>query len=225
MASTSKSWDPVWEQVFQSQEWGKYPPEYVVRFVARTWYSTPDRAKVKLLDLGCGPGACTWFMAREGFSVSSIDGSPTAIRKLEARTASEGLRVDARVADYVQLPWPDSTFDGVIENASFCTNRMAQVQRAAAEVRRVLKPGGAFLSANLTPRTWGYGLGDIVDPNGFDNIREGPLAGKGFTLFMDRAQIDSLYSQFTDVIVETSSWTQGSMSKVIELWIVTCRKP
>ena len=223
--AASTSWDPVWDKVFRSQEWGKYPPEYVVRFVARNWYSAAERAGVKLLDLGCGPGACTWFMAREGFSVGAIDGSPTAIRTLEARLSAEGLHADARVGDYLHLPWADAAFDGVIDNVSLYTNRMVQVRAAVAEVVRVLKPGGRFLSANFTPRSWGCGLGDSVEPNGFDNIREGPLAGKGFALFMDREQLQSVYREFSDIAVETTSWTLENMSKVIELWVVTCRKP
>ncbi len=225
MADPTNSWDPVWEKVFRSQEWGKYPPEQVIRFVARNWYTAADRTAVRLLDLGCGPGACTWFMAREGFAVSAIDGSATAIEKLRRRLEGEGLRADARVGDYVQLPWPTETFDGVIDNVSLCTNRMRQCHLAVAEVFRVLKPGGRFYSANFTPRTWGFGDGDLVEPNGYENIREGPLAGKGFNLFLDSQQIGALYRPFADVSIETASWTANNMSKLVELWIVTCRKP
>jgi hypothetical protein len=50
-------WDPVWEQIFSSREWGKYPPEHVVRFVDRNSYRVPDRKQVRLLEVGCG-GRC-----------------------------------------------------------------------------------------------------------------------------------------------------------------------
>src|SRR5690348_6213732 len=117
------SWDPVWESVFRSQEWGKCPPEYVVRFVARRWYQVSLRREVRLLDLGSGPGACAWYMAREGFSVSAIDGSPTAIAQLAERLATEGLDVEGLVGDIVRLPWSKDTFDGVIDNAALYANR------------------------------------------------------------------------------------------------------
>ncbi|MEI9897627.1 MAG: hypothetical protein WDN28_28155 [Chthoniobacter sp.] len=55
--STLPSWDPVWERLFREQEWGKYPPEHVIRFVARNFYKAPDRKQVRLLDLGGGTGA------------------------------------------------------------------------------------------------------------------------------------------------------------------------
>ena len=38
------AWNNVWEQVFSSQEWGKYPGEDVIRFVARNFYNLKDSA-------------------------------------------------------------------------------------------------------------------------------------------------------------------------------------
>ena len=83
------SWDPVWENVFRSQAWGKYPGEDLIRFVARNFYGVPDRSAIRLLEVGCGPGANLWFMAREGFTVYGIDGSQTAIDQARARLDAE----------------------------------------------------------------------------------------------------------------------------------------
>src|SRR5262245_40105929 len=148
MPAETTSFDPIWEEVFRAQEWGKYPPEHVIRFVARGFYKAPDRSKVRILDLGSGPGANTWYAAREGFSVSAIDGSPTAIERLKKRLADDRLEVDARVGDFLQLPWSDGTFDAVIDNAALCCNSFGAVKRVVAEVARVLKPGGQFCSSN-----------------------------------------------------------------------------
>lgn len=224
IAASVQSWDPVWEEIFRRQEWGKYPPEYVIRFVARNFYRAADRKAVRLLDLGCGPGACTWYMAREGFSISGIDGSPTAIQNATARLHAEGLTADLQVGDYTRLPWPDNYFDGVLDNVTLCCNRFAQCQLAVAEVQRVLKNGGAFLSANFTDRTWGYGLGREIEPSGFTDIREGPLAGRGFALFMSRWHLDELYRGFERCEIERLAWTMEGMMQQVELWIVACRK-
>jgi len=71
-AKGDASFDPVWEEVFRAQEWGKYPPEHVIRAVARNFYKAPDRKAVKILDIGSGPGANTWYVAREGFSAVTL---------------------------------------------------------------------------------------------------------------------------------------------------------
>ena len=196
-----------------------------MRFVARNYYGAPDRRAVRLLDLGSGPGASSWFMAREGFAVSAIDGSPTAVARLRDRLASERLEVDARVGDIGELPWADGTFDAVIDNAVVYCNPFDACRRIVAEVDRVLKPGGRFLSANFTDRTWGYGRGRRVEPGGFDDITEGPLAGKGFSLLFGRAQIDELYAGFAERQIERLAWTLESETQLVELWVVTCQKP
>src|SRR5262245_48811464 len=110
------AWDAVWERIFREREWGRYPQEEVVRFVARNFYGAPARAAVKMLEIGCGPGSGTsWFIAREGFSLTGIDASPTAIEKARARFAGERLAGEFVVGSVDDLPFPDESFDAVID--------------------------------------------------------------------------------------------------------------
>ncbi len=214
------TWDASWDTVFTRQEWGRYPPEYAIRFIARHYYAAPDRAAVRILDLGCGPGAVTWYLAREGFAASGIDGSAVALGIARRRLADEGLRADLLQADYNHLPWPGGTFDAAIDNVSLCCNPYDACRRIVAEVHRVLKPGGRFLSANFTDRSWGAGLGVEVEPHGYTRAERGPLAGKGFCLFMGRAQVERLYAPFPSVQIDTCSYTVGGGAARIDLWIV-----
>lgn len=64
--------DNIWNSVFKNQEWGKYPSEDLIRFIARNFYSIKNRLDVKVLEIGCGPGANIWFLAREGFSFVAL---------------------------------------------------------------------------------------------------------------------------------------------------------
>lgn len=218
------SWDLIWEEVFRKKEFGKYPPEYVIRFVAWNYYQAANRQKVRLLDLGCGPGACTWFMAREGFDVSGIDGSPTAIDRARKRLENENLSADLRVGDFTTLPWHDGQFDAAIDCASLCHNSWQAARRSVSEVHRVLKPGGMFISSGFTDRTWGVETGPLAEMGGFDHVAEGPLAGFGFCRFLSRIQIKQLYDPFEVTNVELSSHTRENMTRLVELWVVTCQK-
>ena len=53
-----KSFDEVWENIHATQEWGKYPSEQVIRFVARNYYRK-ERHSIKMLDFGVGGGETT----------------------------------------------------------------------------------------------------------------------------------------------------------------------
>ena len=35
-----KSFDEYWEEVHSKTEWGQYPTEHVIRFIARNYYNT-----------------------------------------------------------------------------------------------------------------------------------------------------------------------------------------
>ena len=166
-----------------------------------------------------------WFMAREGFKVSAIDASPTAIKLANERLSNEGLSADLRVGDFSELPWPDAGFDAVVENVSLYCNRWAVIQKAVSEIRRVLKPGAPFLSSFFTDRTWGHGLGDEIEPDGFVNIREGPIAGTGFCLFLNRKRLNELFSDFSNMAVERISRTMDGEQQLIEQFVITCIRP
>jgi SAM-dependent methyltransferase len=218
------TWDPIWEDIFLSKSWGKYPPEHVIRFIARTFSAVEDRSKVRLLEIGCGPGANVWFMAREGFSICGIDGSATAIQRANQRLAGEGLQADLRVGDFAELPWPDASFDGVIENVSLYCNPMAGITRALKEVHRVLRPRAQFLSSFFSERTWGYGQGEMVERDGFINLREGPLAQAGFCLFLNRERVPEVFCDFAEIAVERISWTLNREKHLVEQFVISCRK-
>jgi 2-polyprenyl-3-methyl-5-hydroxy-6-metoxy-1,4-benzoquinol methylase len=78
----------------------------------------PERKAVKILDLGCGTGAASWFIAREGFSVYGIDGSHTAITLLQQRFKKEKLKGEFKVGDFIHLDFKDSFFDAVVDVSS-----------------------------------------------------------------------------------------------------------
>ena len=102
----------AWEKIHSSREWGGYPSEHVIRFIARNYYNK-KRAEVKILDFGCGSGANTWFLAREGFDTYAFDISESAINNLNNRMEKEGLSVNSLVSDGLALPYEDEMFDAI----------------------------------------------------------------------------------------------------------------
>lgn len=137
------SWDPIWEDIFRNNEWGKYPTESLIQFIARNFYNK-KRDEVKLLEVGCGTGPNVWYISREGFDATGIDGSKTAIQKGSSRLKDEKLNAKLIEGDIITLPFQNDYFDGVIDVECLYCNNTTTTKTILQEIRRVLKPGGLF---------------------------------------------------------------------------------
>lgn len=218
-----KSWDPIWENVFQDCEWGKYPGENLIQFIARNFYKK-ERENISLLEIGCGPGANIWFMAREGFNVIGIDGSETAIKKAKDRLQKENLYAKLIVGDIVKLPFEDQVFDGIIDNECLYSNNEQNTLIILSEISRLLKCDGLFYSRSFSTDMF-IGKERNADKFEFNNITEGPLSGKGFVRLMNAEKIHNLYSKyFTILSIDKLDYTQYNGIQKISEYIIVCQK-
>lgn len=218
------SWDPVWETVFTTQAWGKYPGEDLIRFVARNFYKAPNRINVELLEVGFGTGANLWFIAREGFTVHGVEGSSSALNMAIERLNREvpDWKGDLCQDDMLNLDYPDNRFDAVIDNEAIYANSFEHAQTMYKEAHRVLKPGGLMFSRMFTDETTGYGTGQQVGLHAF-MVDTGPMAGKGYTRFTTRECLTTLFSPFTLVELQLISRENDHGEKVSE-WIAIGQK-
>ena len=98
-----------------------------------------------VLDAPCGYGRHSLALADAGFRVTGVDRSPVLLG--EARRRS-GEREWPRwvQADHRDLPFADASFDSVLTLFSSLGYRGEEGDRATlAELRRVLRPGGALV--------------------------------------------------------------------------------
>jgi ubiquinone/menaquinone biosynthesis C-methylase UbiE len=100
----------------------------------------------QVIDIGCGPGHITDFLARRGSSVRGIDLSPAMIEL--ARRARPDLRFD--LGSMLELDIPDESMGGVLAHYSIIHIPPERVPAAFAEFSRVLAPGGYLLASFQT---------------------------------------------------------------------------
>jgi ubiquinone/menaquinone biosynthesis C-methylase UbiE len=107
-----------------------------------------------VLDAGCGTGLTTLRIAAQcpDCVVHAIDLSPGMIDAARRGARQQGLNVDFRVGSITDLPYPGAFFDVVLTNIMLHHLDPAEKRRAVAEIARVLKPGGRYLSAEFGPR-------------------------------------------------------------------------
>jgi SAM-dependent methyltransferase len=213
------SWDPVWEQVHQSREWGRYPSEELIRFVMRQWKHAPDRQAIRGLEIGCGQGANLWFLAREGFTAYGIDGSAAAIDRARDRLDTEvpGWRGELHVGDIRRLPFADGTFDMLIDNQATYANQFAAAQDMFMELSRVGRPAGRLFCRTFAPGS--YGTGRQVDPDAWI-FEDGPLAGLGYCRLTPAERIPDLLRGFSIISVDELNSTQSNRRISVNEWII-----
>ncbi len=210
-----------WDEKFRCRAWGRYPPEDLVRFMGRNWRDA-DKAAVKVLEAGCGPGANLWFMHREGFAVHGIDVSPAAIDIARARLAHENVGIpspapDLRVGNFSRLPWPDTHFDAAVDIFALYANTTDVIRATLAEIARVLKPGGLFYSKLWGTGCTGYGQGRQLEPGTYDDIPEGPCKGMGISHFFTREEIAPLFGDWFEAnAIDTVQRTDMAANQRIE---------
>jgi ubiquinone/menaquinone biosynthesis C-methylase UbiE len=105
-----------------------------------------------VIDLGCGAGIESLFLARHGMSVTGIDAAPAALEVGEHLGKLFGLDVDWRHGDVLAIPCGDSCADVVTDGYVFHNVDPAQRERYAAEVERVLRPGGILVIRGFSDR-------------------------------------------------------------------------
>ncbi len=99
----------------------------------------------RILDVGCGPGFyCAELLAEvgESGSVTGVDSSPPMLALASRRCAGHD-NVELLEGEAVALPVPDEGFDAAL--AVQVIEYVPDVEKALAELRRALRPGGRVL--------------------------------------------------------------------------------
>ena len=105
----------------------------------------------RLLDIGCGSGQSAIPAARRGLQVTGVDIAENLIDHARKRAETEGIGARFDVGDAEDLPYDEASFDVAISmiGAMFAP----RPDRVAAELARVIRPGGKLYMANWTPRS------------------------------------------------------------------------
>ena len=105
------------------------------------------------LEIGAGTGYFTLNMLQDGVVGEAVatDISPGMLDALQANAQRIGVQVRTVACDAEDLPFEDASFDLVLGHAVL--HHIPHLERAFAEFRRVLRPGGEFVFAGEPSQT------------------------------------------------------------------------
>lgn len=155
----------------------------------------------RVLDLGCGSGWLSIYLARAGFLVAGIDIAPHAIELARAWAGAEGLAVQFDCGDIGDLPYPPGSFDAVVANSIFEHLTYDLAEATLARLKSMLVPGGAFFGC-------------------FDKVGGGPgeyySLTDGTHVYTDKGRRGMMLRYFTDEELKAlfAGWTITSMDTI-----------
>lgn len=221
--------DVLWEEIFSTRPWGKYPAEEFIRFLATRFYAHHPRHEIRLFEAGFGTGANLWYAAREGFAVNGVEGAASGLQVAEARLDHEvpdwrKHGASLQVGDICErLPYESDSFDAVIDSDAVTCNSFADAKRAYAEMFRIARPNGWLYVRTPATGSWGDGTG-VAHGHHAWRCSEGPFAGTGVVRFTPEGDIPELLGQWHVENLEQVTRTLENRSRSVVEWVIAARK-
>jgi SAM-dependent methyltransferase len=125
--------------------WDTGRPSGELQRVVRQIGLRPCRA----LELGCGTGTNSVWLAHQGFEVTGVDLAPLAVEQADKRARTAGTNVHFVVADVLHLPDLGEPFAFFFDRGCYHSIRNATEQYAPAVARQLVSGGrGLILAGN-----------------------------------------------------------------------------
>ena len=144
----------------------------------------------KAIDLGCGTGNYTLYLAEKGFHMTGVDSSPSAIKTARENAAKRDLKCDFFVMDVLgDFKTLKETYDFVYD--WWLLHHIYPNQRRAycKNVSKILSPGGIYLSVCFSEDDRQFG--------GRGKYRVTSLGTKLY--FSSEKEIKNLFSHFFEI--------------------------
>ncbi|MFT3749512.1 MAG: class I SAM-dependent methyltransferase [Agriterribacter sp.] len=137
--SASSEFDKIYASAFAHWVWSD------IRIPHELKALVSDEQPKYTLELGCGVGRFSAYMAAQGIAATAVDFSAVAIQRAKKRIEKEIFKPRFIVGDVTNLDMLDKLFDVSFDVGCFhCLDKDAQ-QKYVREVYRLLKPGGTHL--------------------------------------------------------------------------------
>ncbi len=135
-----KSWDERYSSDELPWDTGR-PDTYLVRMVSR-W----PLHQGSVLDIGCGTGTNSLWLARQGFEVTGLDISKEAVAIARKRASEEGIECGFVCDDFLTAGVPATSVQFVFDRGCFHSVKEEQREAFVERVAELLDPGGLWLS-------------------------------------------------------------------------------
>lgn len=171
--SEAEEWDRIYRltppDALPWEQW--QPAEELVQMVGKGEVAPGQKA----LDLGCGLGTNTIYLASIGVKATGIDISDAAVQMAMKRALQAGVDANFIPGNVLDLPFDDATFDFLLDRGCFHHLDIEVRRDYVKEVSRVLVPGGRLLLITFRSRISPVEIHRLFDSN-FEIQNISPIA-------------------------------------------------
>ena len=171
----------------------------------------------KTLDVGCGQGRNSVWLASKGFEVIAIDTSESAIELLREIAKQRHLKIDARQGDICKVKWGNEQFNLIVIQTTLNHIEPNCIPALCAKISELLAPKGFLYCVSFTTEDPGFkGNSEIASECSFA-IQHYFSPGEMKNLF---SKLEILkYDEYTKV--DTQPWTRTLPRKSKTNWAKT----
>lgn len=212
-----KKWDAEWWNRFYGDRskpvpfFRCVPDENLNSYILKNIFS-PGR----IIDIGCGNGRNSIYLAKCGFTVDAIDFSQTSITWAEQNAQKEGVNVNFICDSIFTSPPPDDPYDYVYDSGCFHHLKPHRRSQYLQIISNLLKPDGYF---GLTC----FNLDGGADISDYDVYKDGSMhGGMGYPEQKLRSILDDFFT-----IIEfrrMKDIKDGDLFGVSFLWTILMKK-
>lgn len=183
-------WELVWDEIYASQgivQSGVLEP--VKNFVDMLKENRVEH----VLDLGCGTGRNTVYMAQKGLRVTATDISEKGLDLTYKKAKKLGCDIKTSRHDMRNMPFKENTFDAVLCSWVCGHGTHEDMVSQANEMLRVVKPGGMIFVDYPSTEDDLYGIGNEIAKDTF--LNNVPGEEKIPHHYSDESEISEIYGE------------------------------
>ena len=216
----------VWQKIFKTSDYGKYPSEDLVRFISKNFGKNKKRSKIKILEIGSGTGGNLIYLANEGFRVYGIDFSKIAVSKSKKFLDKNcpKWKGEVKFGDIFNFKFNKNNFDVIIDNEVSCCFSLKETNKLYLQLVKCLRKKGKIFLRTFSTESYGYKSGKKVGHKTYIPSVKG-VRMFGAHRFSSSNDINKIFKgKYKILSKEVISRTINRMKNKIVEWVVEAEK-
>ncbi|MBU3186332.1 class I SAM-dependent methyltransferase [Clostridium estertheticum] len=195
-------WEQEWDKIYKTQGEVQIDVLPTVRVATDVFKKYGCKS---IMDLGCGTGRHSIYLAQQGFKVYATDVSDTGLEITKLKAEKLNLdNIKFKKHDMRDITFETNSFDGVLCVWTTGHGSLDDSRRNVSEIYRVLKPNGVVVIDYVSKDDGNYGKGKEIEKDTFiDNVEGEENIPHHYTTI---DELKELYSNFSEVNIASKDY-------------------